>query len=269
MATVFLAQALKHDRPVALKVLHPDLARVVGPDRFLREIRLSARLQHPHIGVVHDLGEVAGQLWYTMPFVAGGALSARLRRDRRLPVEDALRSASEVADALHYAHQQGVIHRDIKPENILLSGAPHRDHAMVTDFGIARVLAPDVSQRLTASGISVGTPQYMSPEQAMAERDLDARTDVYSLGCVLYEMLTGEPPHTGPSPQAVLAKRLSEPVPHLRTGRDVPAALESAVTKALAPAPADRVLSAAGFAAALQPHRSRAPLAPGVAPRRR
>ncbi|HYR32166.1 MAG TPA: protein kinase [Gemmatimonadales bacterium] len=269
MATVFLAHDLKHDRPVALKVLHPDLARVVGPDRFLREIRLSARLQHPHIVVVHDSGEVDGQLWYTMPFVEGGTLHDRLLRERQLPMEDALRIASEVADALHYAHQHGVIHRDIKPENILLSGAPHRDHAMVTDFGIARVLAPDLSQRLTDSGISVGTPQYMSPEQAMAGRDLDARTDVYSLGCVLYEMLTGEPPYTGPSPQAVLAKRLSEPVPHLRTGRDVPAALEGAVTKALARAPADRFPSAADFAAALQPYRSGASLAPSVAPRRR
>ncbi|TMB86281.1 MAG: hypothetical protein E6J45_14150, partial [Chloroflexi bacterium] len=264
MATVFLAHDLKHDRPVALKVLHADLARVVGPDRFLREIHLSARLQHPHIVVVHDSGEAEGQLWYTMPYVEGGTLRDRLLREKQLPVEDALRITSEVADALQYAHQHGVIHRDIKPENILLSGAADRDHAMVTDFGIARILSPELDQRLTDSGISIGTPQYMSPEQAMAERDIDARTDVYSLGCVLYEMLTGEPPYTGPSPQAVLAKRLSEPVPHLRTGRDVSPALEGAVTRALARAPADRFSSAAAFAAALQPHRSGA--SPAIAP---
>lgn len=252
MATVFLAHDLKHDRPVALKVLHPDLARVVGPDRFLREIHLSARLQHPHIVAVHDSGEADGQLWFTMPYVEGGTLRTRLEREQQLPVADALRIATEVADALHYAHQHGVIHRDIKPENILLSGASGRDHAMVADFGIARVLAPELGPRLTDSGISVGTPQYMSPEQAMAERELDPRTDIYSLGCVLYEMLTGEPPYTGPNPQAVLAKRLSEPVPHLRTGRDVPLALEATVTKALARAPADRFSSAADFGAALQ-----------------
>ena len=251
MATVFLAHDLKHDRPVAFKVLHPDLARVVGPDRFLREIRLSARLQHPHIVAVHDSGDADGQLWYTMPYVEGGTLRTRLERERQLPVEDALRIATEVADALHYAHQHGVIHRDIKPENILLSGAAGHDHAMVADFGIARVLGPELDQRLTESGISIGTPQYMSPEQALAERELDARTDIYSLGCVLYEMLTGEPPYTGPNPQAVLAKRLSEPVPHLRTGRDVPFALEATVTRALARAPADRFSSAADFAAAL------------------
>ncbi|HEY6853087.1 MAG TPA: protein kinase [Gemmatimonadales bacterium] len=255
MATVFLAHDLKHDRPVALKVLHPDLARVVGPDRFLREIRLSARLQHPHIVAVHDSGDADGQLWYTMPYVEGGTLRTRLEREQQLPLQDALRIATEAADALHYAHQHGVIHRDIKPENILLSGSSGHDHAMVADFGIARVLGPELDQRLTESGISVGTPLYMSPEQALAERQLDARTDVYSLGCVLYEMLTGEPPYSGPNPQAVLAKRLSEPVPHLRTGRDVPQALEATVTKALARAPADRFSSAADFAAALQGER--------------
>jgi len=251
MATVFLAHDLKHDRPVALKVLHPELAQVLGPERFLREIHLSARLQHPHIVVVYDSGQTDGQLWFTMPYVEGETLRARLAREKQLPLEDALRIAGEVADALHYAHQHGVIHRDIKPENILLSGS----HALVADFGIARAFSPDVDARLTASGISVGTPQYMSPEQAMAERDLDPRTDVYSLGCVLYEMLTGEPPYSGPNPQAVLAKRLSEPIPHVRTGRDVPPAVEQVVNRALARAPADRFRTAAEFAAALQTER--------------
>jgi eukaryotic-like serine/threonine-protein kinase len=251
MARVFLAQDLKHDRPVALKVVHPELAQMLGPERFLREIRLSARLQHPHILVVHDSGNADGQLWFTMPFVEGETLRSRLARERQLPVDDALRITREVADALHYAHQHGVIHRDIKPENILLSGP----HALVADFGIARAFVAESDERLTESGISLGTPQYMSPEQAMAERDIDPRSDVYSLGCVLYEMLTGEPPYTGPTAQSVLAKRLSEPVPHLRTGRDVSLALERAVTKALARSPADRFLTAAEFAGALQPDR--------------
>jgi len=251
MATVFLAQDLKHDRPVALKVLHPELAQVVGPDRFHREIRLCARLQHPHILSVHDSGDADGRLWFTMPYVEGEALRGRLERERQLPVNDSLRIAREVADALHYAHQHGVIHRDIKPENILLSGS----HALVADFGIARALFSNADDKLTESGISLGTPRYMSPEQAVAQRDIDQRTDIYSLGCVLYEMLTGEPPFTGPTPQAVLAKRLSEPVPHLRTGRDVPLALERAVTKALARSPADRFSTAAEFAEALETDR--------------
>jgi len=251
MARVFLARDLRHDRPVALKVLHPDLAQVLGPERFLREIRLCARLQHPHILVVHDSGDADGQLWFTMPYVEGETLRSRLLREKQLPVGDALRITREVADGLHYAHQHGVIHRDIKPENILLSGS----HALVADFGIARALPPESDERLTESGISLGTPHYMSPEQALAQREVDPRTDVYSLGCVLYEMLTGEPPYTGPTPQAVLAKRLIEPVPHLRTGREVPPALERAVTRALARSPADRFSTAAEFAGALQPDR--------------
>ncbi|HEY6807815.1 MAG TPA: protein kinase [Gemmatimonadales bacterium] len=260
MATVFLARDLKHDRPVALKVLRAELAQVVGAERFLREIRLSARLQHPHILVVHDSGDADGQLWFTMPFVEGETLRSRITREKQLPLADALQIAREVADALHYAHQHGVIHRDIKPENILLSD---RHHVQVADFGIALALGPGGDERLTDSGISIGTPDYMSPEQAAAERDLDARSDVYSLGCVLYEMLTGEPPFTGPNPQAVLAKRLTEPVPHVRAGRDVPAALEQAVSKALARAPVDRFATAAEFAAAL------APGAPAIAAPRR
>jgi len=264
MATVFLAHDLKHDRPVALKVLHPELAQVLGPERFLREIHVCARLQHPHIVVVYDSGEADGQLWFTMPYIDGETLRTRLLREKQLPLDDALRIAREVADALHYAHQHGVIHRDIKPENILLSGA----HALVADFGIARAFSADIDERLTASGISVGTPQYMSPEQAMAERELDPRTDVYSLGCVLYEMLTGEPPYTGANPRAVLAKRLSEPIPHLRTVRDVPLALEHVVNRALARAPADRFRTAADLAAALQadqPVRARRPSIRSVA----
>jgi len=248
MATVFLAHDLKHDRSVALKVLHPELAQVLGPDRFHREIRLCARLQHPHILSVHDSGDADGRLWFTMPYVEGETLRGRLERERQLPVNDSLRIAREVADALHYAHQQGVIHRDIKPENILLSGS----HALVADFGIARALFTNADDKLTESGISLGTPRYMSPEQAVAQRDIDQRTDIYSLGCVVYEMLTGEPPFTGPTPQAVLAKRLSEPVPHLRTGRDVSLALERAVTKSLARSPADRFSTAAEFAEALE-----------------
>jgi serine/threonine protein kinase/Tfp pilus assembly protein PilF len=264
MATVYLARDLKHDRPVAIKVLHPQLAQVLGPDRFLREIQLCARLQHPHILAVHDSGNADGQLWFTMPYIEGETLRSRLLREKQLPIAEALRITCEVADALHYAHQHGVIHRDIKPENILLTGSPTHGpgsagayHALVADFGIARALSPGSDERLTESGISLGTPQYMSPEQATAERELDPRTDVYSLGCVLYEMLTGEPPYTGPTAQAVLAKRLSEPVPHLRTSRDVPPAIERAVTKALARSPADRFTTAAEFAAALQMDRLR------------
>ncbi len=248
MATVFLAHDLKHDRPVAIKVLLPELAQVLGPDRFLREIRLCARLQHPHILSVYDSGDANGQLWFTMPFVEGETLRSRLSREKQISIDDALHITGEVADALEYAHRHGVIHRDIKPENILLSGG----HALVADFGIALALAPETHERLTASGISVGTPHYMSPEQALAERDVGPRSDIYSLGCVLYEMLAGEPPYTGPTAQAILAKRLSEPLPHLRTARDVTPSLEHAVSKALARAPADRFATAAEFAAALQ-----------------
>jgi serine/threonine-protein kinase len=262
MARVFLAHDLKHDRPVALKVLHPHLAQALGPERFLREIRLCARLQHPHVLAVYDSGDADGQLWFTMPYVEGETLRSRLVRESQLPVEDALRITREVADALTYAHQHGVIHRDIKPENILLSGSSAGDsktsggyHALLADFGIARALLPDSDERLTESGISLGTPRYMSPEQALAQRDVDSRTDIYSLGCVLYEMLAGEPPYAGPTPQAVLARRLTEPVPSVHTVREVPAALERAVTRALARSPADRFSTAAEFAAALQPDR--------------
>jgi serine/threonine-protein kinase len=256
MATVYLATDLKHDRPVALKVMHPQLAATLGPTRFLQEVRLCARLQHPHILAVLDSGAVeqgsggAEQLWFTMPFVEGETLRARLARERQLPLADALRIAREVADGLHYAHQHGVIHRDVKPENILLSGG----HALVADFGLARALAEDParSDRLTETGITLGTPQYMSPEQGAGERELDPRTDIYSLGCVLYEMLAGEPPFTGPTVQAVIGKRLTGPAPPLGTARDIPHAVDRAVARALARVPGDRYPSSAEFAAALE-----------------
>jgi eukaryotic-like serine/threonine-protein kinase len=250
MATVFLARDQKHDRPVALKVLHPELGASLGSERFLAEIRTAARLQHPHILSVHDSGTANGLLWFTMPYVEGESLRARLIREKQLPLEDALRIVTEVADALEYAHQHGVIHRDIKPENILLGGG----HALVADFGVARAVTDaDGSARLTESGIVVGTPQYMSPEQAAGERELSARTDIYSLGCVLYELLTGEPPYTGATAQAILAKRLREPVPSVTTLRQVPVPIELAVSRALARTPADRFASASEFARALRP----------------
>ncbi|HSE68581.1 MAG TPA: protein kinase, partial [Gemmatimonadales bacterium] len=227
----------KHDRPVALKVLHPELASALGPERFQREIRLAARLQHPHILTVLDSGAAAGQLWFTMPLVEGESLRDRLRRERQLPVEDALRIAREAAEGLQYAHDHGVIHRDIKPENLLLT----RDgNTMVADFGIARAIGGG-DQQLTETGLAIGTPAYMSPEQAAGERTLDARTDIYSLGAVLYEMLAGEPPFTGPTMQAVIARRLTEPAPSVKAVRSsVPAAVDEAVRKALAPVAADR-----------------------------
>ncbi|HEY8062441.1 MAG TPA: serine/threonine-protein kinase, partial [Gemmatimonadales bacterium] len=205
MATVWLAHDLKHDRKVAIKVLHPHLAALVGADRFLKEIRTTANLQHPHILPLFDSGEADGLLFYVMPFVDGESLRQRIAREKRLPIADAVRITSEVASALDYAHRQGVVHRDIKPENILL----HEDSALVADFGIA--IAPDTGDaRLTETGMSIGTPHYMSPEQALGERQLDARTDVYAVGAVLYEMLTGTPPFTGPSAQAIVAKVISQ-----------------------------------------------------------
>ena len=248
MATVFLAQDLRHDRPVALKVLHPDLARTLGPERFQREIKLAARLQHPHILTVHDSGEAAGQLWFTMPYVEGESLRERLRRERQLPVDAALRIATEAARALEYAHRHGVIHRDIKPENLMLTSD---GSTLVADFGIARALA-GADDRLTETGLAVGTPAYMSPEQAAGDKGLDARTDVYSLGAVLYEMLAGEPPFTGPTAQAIIAKRFSGEVPRVRQARpSVPEHVDAAVSRALAPVAADRFETAEGFARAL------------------
>src|SRR5690242_17797489 len=248
MATVYLAQDLKHDRPVALKVLHPELAASLGPDRFQREIKLAARLQHPHILTVHDSGETAGQLWFTMPYVEGESLRDRLRRERQLPVDEALRISREAAQALQYAHDHGVVHRDIKPENLLLT---KDGNTLVADFGIARALGGD--EHLTQTGMSIGTPAYMSPEQASGDQSLDARTDIYSLGAVLYELLAGEPPYTGPSAQAIIMKRFSEPVPSVRKPRpSVPESVDQAIRRALAPLAADRFATAAEFGRALQ-----------------
>jgi TolB-like protein/Tfp pilus assembly protein PilF/predicted Ser/Thr protein kinase len=248
MATVYLAQDLRHDRPVALKVLHPELAASLGPDRFQREIRFAARLQHPHILTVLDSGEAGGRLWFTMPFVEGESLRDRLRRERQLPVADALQIAREAARALDYAHQHGIVHRDIKPENILLT----RDGStLVADFGIARALEGE--DQLTQTGMVIGTPAYMSPEQASGDKGIDARTDIYSLGAVLYEMLAGEAPYTGPTAQAIIAKRLMDPVPSVRRVRpNVPEGVEEAIRRALAPVAADRFGTAGDFARALQ-----------------
>ena len=249
MATVYLAQDLKHDRRVAIKVLRSELAAVIGAGRFLSEIKTTANLQHPHILPLHDSGQVNGTVFYVMPFVAGESLRDRLTREKQLPIPDALRIAGEVAAALDYAHRHGIIHRDIKPENILL----HDGSALVADFGIALAASAGGATRMTETGMSLGTPTYMSPEQAMGERTLDARTDVYALGCVLYEMLTGEPPFTGPTAQSIVAKVMTEnPVsPRARRGT-IPEAVDDAVMTALAKLPADRFASAAEFSGALE-----------------
>ncbi len=250
MATVYLAHDLRHDRPVALKVLVPDLAATLGPDRFQREIRLAARLQHPHILTVHDSGEDAGFLWFTMPYVEGESLRDRLTRERQLPVADAVRIAREAAQGLEYAHRHGIVHRDIKPENLLLT---EDGNTLVADFGIARSLGGE-GDRLTQTGLSIGTAAYMSPEQAAGEREIDGRSDIYSLGVVLYEMLAGEPPFSGPTAQAIIARRFSETPRAIRPGREaVPEALDQAVLRSLARTPADRYATAAEFARALEP----------------
>src|SRR5437870_4165629 len=264
MATVYLARDLKHDRLVAVKVLRPELAAVLGAERFLREIRLTAQLQHPHILTLIDSGEADGFLYYVMPYVEGESLRQRLEREGQLPLDEALRITRAIASALDFAHARGVIHRDIKPENVML----HQGEPMVADFGIALAVSTAGRERLTETGLSLGTPAYMSPEQASAEPRLDGRSDQYSLACVLYEMLAGEPPYTGPTAQAIIAKRFSEPVPHLRTVRDVPERVEQAVTKALAKVPAARFDTAAQFGSALADKRPavRAAVSP---PRRR
>ncbi len=249
MATVYLAEDVRHRRKVALKVLHPELSAVLGSERFLKEIELTASLQHPHILPLFDSGEAAGQLYYVMPFVDGETLRTRLERERQLPVGDAVRLATEVADALQYAHGRAVVHRDIKPENILLQGG----HALVADFGIALAVQQAGGQRMTQTGLSLGTPQYMSPEQAMGEKAIDARTDIYALGSVTYEMLVGEPPFSGPTVQSIVAKVLTErPMPPTAVRDTVPPGVEHAVLTALAKLPADRFASAAEFAAALK-----------------
>ena len=215
MATVYLAEDLKHGRKVAIKVLHPELSAVIGGERFLTEIKTTASLQHPHILGLIDSGEADGLLYYVMPFIEGETLRARLTREKQLPVDDAIRLTKEVATALEFAHKRGIVHRDIKPENILLQDG----QALVADFGIALAVQQAGGSRMTQTGMSLGTPAYMSPEQAMGERDIGARSDVYALGAMTYEMLTGEPPFTGPNSQAIVAKVLTEQPPPLRPKR--------------------------------------------------
>jgi eukaryotic-like serine/threonine-protein kinase len=248
MATVYLAQDLRHGRQVAVKVLHPELSAVLGGDRFLSEIKTTAALQHPHILPLFDSGDAGGNLFYVMPLIEGETLRSRLSREKQLPIADAVRLAREVASALDYAHRHGVIHRDIKPENILL----HDGRAVVADFGIALAVQSAGGQRMTQTGLSLGTPQYMSPEQAMGEREITARSDIYALGVVTYEMLTGDPPFTGSTTQSIVARILTEePRPIGPQRKSVPEAVEAAVLTALEKLPADRFGSAAEFAAAL------------------
>jgi serine/threonine protein kinase len=248
MATVYLAQDLRHDRKVALKLMRPELSAVIGAERFLAEIKLTANLQHPHILPLFDSGEADGCLFYVMPFIEGESLRDRLSREKQLPVADAVRIATEVASALDYAHRHQVIHRDIKPENILL----HDGRALVADFGIALAASKASGSRMTETGMSLGTPHYMSPEQAMGEREITARSDVYALGAMLYEMLTGDPPFTGSTAQAVVARVLTEsPRPMLPQRHTIPPHVEAAVLTALEKLPADRFATAAEFADAL------------------
>ena len=248
MATVYLAQDLKHRRRVAIKVLSQDLAAMLGPERFLREIELAAKLSHPRILPLYDSGQVDGLLFYVMPHIEGESLRARLDRDKQLPIEEAVGLAQQIAAALDYAHRHDIVHRDIKPENILL----HEGEALVADFGIALAVSEASDERLTGTGLSLGTPYYMSPEHATGDRQVDARSDIYSLGCVLFEMLAGEPPYTGPTVQAVVARILTEPPREIKKLREsVPVALERVVAKSLSRLPADRYQTAAKFAEAL------------------
>jgi serine/threonine-protein kinase len=240
MATVFRAEDLKHRRKVAVKVLRPELAATLGGDRFLREVEIAAQLNHPHIVSMHDSGNNDGVLYYVMPFVEGESLTQRLAREGSLPVGDALRIARQVSDALAHAHKRGIIHRDIKPGNIMLS----EGHALVADFGIARALRSGTTA-ITTAGLALGTPLYMSPEQATGSREVDERTDVYAVGAVLYEMLTGEPPFSGRSAQAIISRSTTEPHRPLAVTRPgLPPSLESLVSKALAKRASERVASA-------------------------
>jgi len=249
MAVVYLAEDLKHGRKVAIKVLRPELSATLGAERFLREIETAARLQHPHILPLHDSGEADGFLYYVMPYVEGESLRDRIDREGQLPIDEAGRLAREVADGLSYAHSEGVVHRDIKPGNIMLS----RGHAVIADFGIAQAVDEAGGEKLTRTGVATGSPVYMSPEQARGAEGLDGRTDIYSLGCVLYEMLAGEPPFTGGTQASITARKELEAAPRLRSLRDtVPPYIEEAIVKALAKVPADRFATADDFAVALR-----------------
>ncbi|HEY4101845.1 MAG TPA: protein kinase [Gemmatimonadales bacterium] len=264
MAVVYLAEDLKHHRKVAIKVMRPELGATLGSDRFLREVEIAAGLTHPHILPVFDSGAVRDILYYVMPFVEGESLQQRIQREGQLQADDALRIAREVAEALAYAHERGIVHRDIKPANIMIS----RGHALVADFGIARAM--DTQTSITKTGLAVGTPQYMSPEQASGDTGIDGRTDVYAMGCVLYEMLVGEPPFTGPNAQAIVLRSLTEnPRPLAATRQGLPPSLDGVVGRALAKNPADRWQSSQQFADALTNASAAsrdlpaAPLAPG------
>ncbi|NNG17427.1 MAG: protein kinase, partial [Gemmatimonadales bacterium] len=264
MATVYLAEDLKHQREVAVKVLRPELASSIGKDRFLLEIKIASQLQHPHILPLYDSGTAGDLLYYVMPFVEGETLADRLAREVQLPLADALRVTSEVAGALGYAHARGLVHRDIKPANIMLTAG----HAVVTDFGIARAIEVAGGKQLTSAGMAVGTPAYMSPEQGTGAEAVDGRSDVYALGCVLYEMLTGEPPFTAPTATALIARHLSEAPRSIRTVRDtVPEHVETAILRALSKLPADRFQTAGGFGEALRTGATR-PVAARLAPNR-
>ena len=244
MATVYLAEDIKHGRQIAIKVLNPELAANLGAERFDREIRMAAQLQHPHIVSLYDSGSTNGFLYYVMPFVPGESLRDRLNRDNQLPIDDALQITLEVCDALSYAHSLGIVHRDIKPENIMLSGG----HALVADFGIARAVASAETTKLTQTGTAIGTPLYMSPEQAVGD-NVGPTSDLYSLGCVMYEMLIGQPPFTGPNARAIMARHAMEVVPSLQVVRDtVPDEVEDAILASLAKTPADRPQTATQLA---------------------
>src|SRR6058998_2450294 len=257
MATVYVALDRRHSRQVAIKVLRPDVAAAVGAERFLREITIAARLTHPHVLPLLDSGQAAGSLYYVMPYVRGESLRQRLVREGRLPLGDALRIARELGAGLDYAHREGFVHRDVKPENVLLADG----HAVLADFGIARAIFRAGGEHVTEVGLAIGTPEYMSPEQAAGDRELDGRCDVYAFACVIYEMLAGEPPFSGDSARAIVAQHLSEPPPPLRARRpDAPASVEQALARALAKDPADRFASVAAFITALEDTR------PGAAP---
>ena len=248
MATVYLAQDVKHHRQVAIKVLKPELAAAIGSERFLREIKLTARLDHPHILPLHDSGEADGFLYYVMPYVEGETLRDRLNRETQLPIDDALRITGEVADGLDFAHRHEVVHRDIKPENILLS----EHHARVADFGIARAISAAGGDRVTETGLAVGTPAYMSPEQAAGDERLDGRADLYALGCVLYEMLAGQPPFTGPTAESLVRQHLAVEPPAVTNLRPaVSREVARVLSRALAKNPADRWAGVRAFVTTL------------------